>query len=508
MNKVKKVLRKYRRLILLIILTIIVIISITSVFKFIKSLTPKNDLPETSSSFFLENDKGYHSLFNKDGKQLTDYIYINANDFYNEVSKVKDKESKYGIINENGKYVVKLGTYANIYQYGSLFKVEEDSKYSLLNNKGKKVIKKTDFEVIPFTGINSFITISCDNEYSIYNYNGKKIYSFSISKDENTSGPTANELGHYGSVYYNGLTIIFNIVNGKILTKIEENNHYCLDSANDDESLITLSTCQLTQEEEQNIQYKIIKNNKIKDFKEDCDKITLNNDTLICTKDNIRHLLNDKLKKVEFDVGDTSYQSYKTYAIKKGNNIEFINNNKKVSTLNDAILADKGYTKDAIYLTYKDDKYTYYNNKGKPLFEKSYKKATSFDKFGLAKVSDDENNYYFINTSGKKSSPEFTTANINGNYYIYTHDNLYGVLSKEGKVLVENKYTTISISKINDHYYAIGNKNDSEFELIDLDTKKTILKTDAPMILYDSYITVSKDDKTTYYTYKGKEFNK
>lgn len=508
MSKIKGLLKKYRRLIILFLLLIIVIGIIIFAFSIVKNLTCDEKLPDTPSSFFLKNDEGYYSLFNEDGKKLTDYTYANVNDFYNEVAKVKDKDSKFGIINENGKFIASLGKYENIYQYGSLFKVEEDSKYSLLNNKGKKIIKKSDFNVETFTGIDSFIVVSYDKKYTIYNYNGKKIYSFNMADDKDVSNPSANELGKYGSVYYNGLTVIFNIANGEVLAKIKEDTQYCVNSTNEDESIITLNSCKSWYEEAEDVKYKVIMNNKLKEIKEDCDKVTLNNDVLICTINDIRYFLNKKLAKIDVNVGETTYKNYNNYAIKKENDIEFVKNGKVVNTLKDVILADKGYTSQGIYLVYEDSKYTYYDIKGKPLYKNSFKKATVFDKFGLAKVSDDEKTYYFIDTKGKKVSPDFTTANINGNYYTYSNNDLYGILSKEGKVLVESSYSSISIRGINNHYYAVGSKNDEEYELIDLDTKKTILKTNAPMILYDSYITVSKDDKITYYTYKGKEFSK
>lgn len=509
MKKLTKILNKYRKLIILFLLLMIILCLGLLTIGIFKRITPKKELPDVPSSFFLENDKGYYSLFNKKGKQLIDYSFIRVNEFYNEVSKVKDKDSKYGIVNEKGKYIVKPGKYENIYQYGSLFKVEEDSKYSLLNKDGKKIIKKTDFNVETFTGIDSFIVVSYADKYIIYNYNGKKIYSFKMSKDTNISNPSANELGKYGSVYYDGLTIIFNIASGKVMAKIDDDIGYCVNSTNEDESIISLKSCKSWYEETEDIKYKVIIKNKLKDIKEKCNKLTLNDDILICTQDNARYMLNKKLEKVDIKVNDITYYNYNTYAIKKDNNIQFIKNNKVKSTLKDAILADKGYTSQGIYLTYKDDKYTYYNIKGKVLFKKSYKNATAFDSNGLAIVSEDEDKYYFINTKGKKVSPDFTTANIDGNYYTYSKDDLYGILSKEGKILVENKYSSVSIRGINDHYYVVGNLNDKEYELIDLETKRIVLKTNEPMILHDSYIiTISKDNKTSYYTYKGKEFNK
>lgn len=507
MKKIKELLKKYRKLAIIVLLILIIACLSLIALKVFRGFRENAKMPELSSSFFLENDKGYYSLFNKDGKQLIDYSLINANDFYNEVSKVKDKDSKYGIINEKGKYIVKPGTYENIYQYGSLFKVEEGTKFSLLDKNGKTLIKEADFDVEAFTGIDSFVVVSYDSKYIIYNYEGKKIYSFTMSSDKSINTPSANELGKFGSVHYDGLTVVFNIASGNVLAKIKEDTGYCVNSTNEDESIITLKSCKSWYEEADEIKYKVIINEKLKDIKEPCNKITLTNDVLICTQDDVRYMLNKSLEKFNVNVGDTTYKDYKNFAIKKDDEIEFVKNGKVVNTLKDAILSDKGYTSQSIYLINKDNKYTYYDINGKVLFKNSYKKATAFDSNGLAKVSDDEKNYYFIDTKGKKVSPDFTTANINGNYYTYSKNDLYGILSKEGSVLVESKYTSVSIRGINDHYYVIGNINDQEYELTDLETKKVILKSDAPMILYDAYITVSKDDKISYYTYKGKEFN-
>ena len=500
--KIKELIKQYYRLILLILIGIAIIFVLGCIIN--RLMTPKESLPDVASSFFLSNDEGYYSLFNKDGKKVTDYEFINANDFYNGVAKVKNKDNKFGIINESGKYVVKLGTYSNIYQYGSLFKVEDDSKYSLITKKGKKLIKEQDFDIQTFTGVNTFISVLYDNSYIIYNYDGKKVYTFKKNGEET---PTSNELGKYGTVYYDNLTIVFNIATGKVISKIKDDKGYCINSVTEDNNTILLNSCSSWYEEDENQEYKLIKNNKLKDIKANCNKMSLSNDQLMCTIDDIRYLLNDKLESTGINSSDITYQNYKNYAIKKDNDIEFIKNGKKVGTLKDAVLADKGYSKDGIYLTYKDSVYTFYNLKGKALFKTSYNKATTFDKLGNAKVSEDGNKYYLINTSGKKVSPEFTSANINGDYYVYSIDNSFGVLDSDGKVLLESNYSSVIIQNKNDKTYAIVNNNDN-YELIDLSTKKTILNTKGTIVLYDSYILVGIDEEESYYTYKGTEFTK
>ena len=504
MKKIEELIKKYRSLLLVIVGIIVVICLFACLVNFVKEKgSSKKDL-EYQTSFFIKNKDDLYALFNNKGKKLTDFIYSSTESFYNGVARVKTKNGKYGVINEKGKYIIKINKYDSISQHGSLFKVnEEDERFSLLNNKGKKIISKKAFELQSFTNVDSFVVVLKDAKYTVMNYNGKKIYSFKVNtKDDESIIPTANEYGDYGSVYYDGLTIIFNVKAGKIISKIKEDTHYCVNNVSEDEEMISLNSCVAWYEATDDTKYKVIVNKKVKDLPEECNKVTLSNDTLTCATNEGTFLIDKKFKVTETNLVNITYKNNENYAIKKDNGVEFVRNGKATSKLKDTILSDTGYSKEGIYLVYKDNKYSYYNEKGKKIFKKDYVSAIAFDTNSLARVSEDGENYYFINTKGKKVSDYFDLSYLAKDYYIITIEDQKGIMDKNGKMLVNAEYLDADIKTYNDETYAYLKKDDS-YIVVNLKNKKKVLEVSDQPIFYENYIKVVGAKKINYYTYAG-----
>ena len=89
-------------------------------------------------------------------------------------------------------------------------------------------------------------------------------------------------------------------------------------------------------------------------------------------------------------------------------------------------------------------------------------------------------------------------------YYIVEKDGKTGVMDKKGKILIETIYEDIDI-KINNEKYYVYTRNEDEHKLFSIDSKKELMKFDTIPSFYEHYITIEKDDKTTYYTYSGKK---
>lgn len=500
---IKNILKNKKSIVNFFISFLTIIILLLVIVNVVKNKNLEKQEPEVTTSFFIKNSDNLYAMFNEKGKKLTDFIYSSVDTIFNGSVRVKTKDGKYGILNEKGKYLVKLEKYDTIYQYGGLFKVKKDDTNKLVNKKNKKVIKENDFEVETITNVDDFVIVVEKEEYVVMNYNGKKIVSFKINKD-NTDLPTASEIDDYASVYYDGLTYVFNVKTGKILKKIKDDVHYCINSVSEDEKMLSLNSCVSWYETLDDVKYKLLINKKVKDLPEDCNKITIKDKVLSCTTDEGTYLLDNKYKLTDIVVSDISYKDSKNYARKKDTDVEFIKNGKVVKTLKNAILSDKGYTKDGIYLVYQDNKYTYYDIKGKKLFKKDFVMATSFDEMGLARVSDDEENYYFINIKGKKVGEDFELSYLSKEHYIVTKDDKKGIMNPKGKMLIDFTYDDIEIKTYNDEYYAEVKKGD-EYKVICLKDKKEVLKTSVQPIFYDHYIKVVEEDKTTYYTYTGKK---
>lgn len=506
MKNINKFINKNRTTILRIIAVLILVIILLFAVKFISMATqPKKD-PTVSTAFFIKNKDDNYALFNEKGKKLTDFIFTSVENIYNGVAKVTDKDGKSAIINEKGKYVAKPGKYNSITQNGGLFKVEEkDNVYSLLSSSGKKIIKSTKFDLKTNSYLYAATIVLIKDKYAVYTYNGKKVYTFKVNKDkEEQIAPTSSNYLDYVSVYYDGLTVIFNARTGKIISKIKDDEQYCVSSANESGSIIALNSCVAWYEASENVKFKVIIDGKVKDKNEECDSLYLLNDKLICTKNEVSHLLDTKLNILDADLTKMTYKNTKSYAVTVGNDVQILKNNKPILKIENAILADKGYSKEGIYLVYKDNEYTFYNESGKELFGKKYKSALTFDSNALALVSEDDENYYFINTKGKKISDYINTSYQMDDYYIVEKDGKTGVMDKKGKILIETIYEDIDI-KINNEKYYVYTRNEDEHKLFSIDSKKELIKFDTIPSFYEHYITIEKDDKITYYTYSGKK---
>lgn len=508
MNKLNKFINKHRTIILRVIAILILLILILFVIKFISMGSKKDYDPEVSTSFFIQNNDGKYAMFNEKGKKLTDFIYESVEELYNGVAKVKDTDGKVAIINEKGKYVVKPGKYNSIIQNGGIFRVEEkENTYSILKSNGKKLIKSDNAEIKSNSYLYNATIVLNKDKYIIYTYNGKKVYTFKANKKENEEeniAPTSSNYKEFVSVFYDGLTVIFNASTGKIIAKIKDAEQYCINNASEDGKTIGLNTCVTWYENSENVKFKVIIDGKVKDKDGECDAISLYDENIICTKNETNHLMDKKLKILDTDLSQMSYKDTKNYAVKVGNNVQILKNGKTVKTIENAILSDKGYTKYGIYLIYKDKEYTFYNTKGKELFGKKFNKAITFDSNGLARVSEDGENYYFIDTNGKRVGDYLDTSYQNKDYYIITKDNKKGVMNKKGKILVDVINENVEIKSNGDKNYAFVKKDD-KYKLISLDTKKEIISFNTTPAFLDHYIKLTEDDKTTYYTYSGKK---
>lgn len=500
--KINKIYKKYHRLIILGFILLLIAILITSIMTSINSKKKLSADPLNSNVFFLQNKENRYALFNENGKQLTKFIYTSVGNFHNNAVKVRDEAGKMGILNSKGKYISKLGKYETIISYNGLFKVSaNDDLYNLINVNNKKIISSKVFDVILPASVDLFIITTEEKGYGVYNYLGEKIYFFKTKIDENIPVPTANQLGNYGSVYFNGETIIFNAKTTKIINKIKDNTHYCLSNISSNEDTMILNSCTNWQEID-NTTYKLLVNGKEKKL-DSCDSLSLDNDNLVCSTKNSNHLLNSKYKPIDDELEDMSFQNFKNYAVQKDKNIEFIKNGKVVSKLDGATLADKGYTKKNIYLVYKNGEYQYYDINGKSLFAKTFKRAYAFDSNDLAKVSDGDD-YYFINTKGKKVSDFFASSYQSGVYYIVSTDNQKGLIDSKGATILKPQYQNLTIHTHDEEDYAYI-KNDNKFEVINLHTNKTILSLDKEIIFNDHYLKVTNASNITYYTYTGKK---
>lgn len=477
---------------------------------------------EATTSFFLENPDSKYALFNEEGKQLTEFIYTSVGSFVNGTAVVKQEE-KEGIIDCNGKLVVPLGKYKYISSKGGVYQVNEETKDSfkkyLINSQGKILYDLENVDIDSYIGINTFLILEFEeeNKYAVINYQGKQLVSFPKVEDDDVESPSVNEENGFISVFYNKKNWIFDVMRGTQVTSFDSDLHYCVNRVSDDKNIITLNSCVSWGQSQNKVYYKFIKDGKLYDKTDECDKVWQDNGNLVCSKDYKEFLLDSKLK-VGLNKSGLSYVNSDTYAENTSTpvyGVNFYQNGKLVKNVSCRDLKEQTYNKEGIYIlsthynrqcNTESGMYDYYKENGEKLIEKTFARAENFDSNGLAKVSEDKKNYYLINKSGKQVSGSYDNIVLFSDYYVTTKSTLKGLLNTSGKEIVSNKYKEITI---------YGNKKsalliteDSKYIVYDLEKEKETLNLIVAPNMNESwhYIKTTSNGKTQYYTYSGKLF--
>lgn len=508
--------KKNNKIILIIIPIVIIAIVLLLVSK--KGKTTKTiDEVGYSPAFFLGNSENKYAVFNDDGKRLTDFVFEGASDFINGAAIVK-KDNTYGLVNTNGKMTADFGKYSNISKAAGMFKVRtEEFKYYLINGNGEMLYDLENKNLTTFIAEDSYSILE-DNDsktYKILNYEGKEIVSFPINESEEKD-PASNVKDGYVSVFYNKKNYILDSISKKQIVSFDSDSHYCINDVKEDGKIITLNSCVGMFEKQDKTYYKFIKDGKLYDLTDKCEKVYYADNNLVCSNGYQKNILNSK-NELGLDINGKAYTDSNNYAMLKNgsfNGVDFYNNGEVVKNVTCRNLKETGHI-DGLYIlgTYfsrpcgtESGTYEYYNTKGENAFDKSFKFAEKFNENGLAKVSEDKQNYYLINKDGKKVTDDYSNITLNNEVYIVTKDNLKGLVDETGKELVKCEYTTINIMKKQNKKYAVLTSTDSKYTVYDIEAKKEILKSDTVPSLDVHYLTITKDGLRQYYTYNGKMF--
>lgn len=522
----KKGNKNIKKVVLIVIVLLVVGGIVFAGYKFfLKDKTSNEDFDiKATTSFFLQNADSKYALFNEDGKQLTEFVYTYAGSFVNGTTKVKVDDQE-GIINTSGKMIVPLGKYKYITQEGGLYSVSEDTEESynkyLIDGNGKKLYDLDDVDVDSFIGVDTFLILDFDKEdkYTVINYKGKELVSFPKVDDDEVKDPSTNEEDEHISIFYNNKNWIFNVNTGKQLASFDSELHYCVNSVSDDENIITLNSCVSWFQSQDKTYYKFIKDGKLYDKTNECDKVTLNSGNLFCHKEYDEYLLDSNL-----NVGIKTYgkaysntkDSYVMESATEDYTVEFYQKGKIAKSVSCRDLKETGYTKSDIYILNthfnkacgtESGTYEYYKANGEKLVEKSFSSAESFDSNDLAKVSEDKKNYYMIDKTGKQVGKTYSNISLYAGFYIITNNDLKGVMNKEGKEIIPASYSRVDISTHKERAFASLKTAENKYIVYDLNKNKELFSVDTtPAMNYEHYITTTSNGKTQYYTFGGKMF--
>lgn len=505
---------------LIFILLIIVVLVDIGVFLYLKKNKERsNDFNiNYSTSFFIRDSNNKYALFNDDGKKLTDFIFTSVSDFVNGTSLVK-KDNAYGIVDSNGKMTVNFEKYDYITPAVGMYKVRgEDYHYYLINGLGKVLYDMENMSLYTSISADTYSVLEDEKSktYKVLNYEGKVMSTIPIDNNVEDS-PSTNEEDGYISVFYNKKNYILNSITGKEITSFNSDLHYCINNVEEGGKIITLNSCESWLQNQEKTYYKFIKDGKLYDLTDKCEKVYYSEGNFLCYKDYKTYLLDSNLN-VGIGTSDKAYLDNNNYATTKDGSfggIDFYNNGSIVKNVECRRLKETGYMKNGLYIlsTYysitcgtESGTYEYYTSSRENAFGKSFQKAENFDENGLAKVSEDKEKYYLIDSTGKKVSNDYSSISIYSGYYIVTKDNLKGIIDKNVNVIVDCLYSNIEITEKQNKKYAKLTTPDSKYVIYDISKNSELMTLDNSPALFTHYINVTKDGNKQYYTYNGKMF--
>lgn len=480
----------------------------------------EESITKTNSFFIYDGSKKSYALFDIDGNQLTDFIFTSHDDFANGATAVRNQDEQKGIIGTDGKMIVDFGTCKYLFQEGSLYScTNEDGNDLLLDAKGKTILEAEYLDVDSPVGeyLITFVAQYDEEEengtITIYDYRGNAMTSFPASASK-TKLPVSSSEGKYATVFYDGNNYVFDVSKSKLLFSFTNADAACINSINEtNSSEFTMRSCSGMESDSSHVKLWFIRGDKtvLEKISDSYGELRFDNGTLIFKDDNSEHILDSDGKEVT-KIAYTQYKDSKN----------FITGSKDDSRSADLYI--DGEKKQKVKCTVPTNTTVYHGiymlsycdgfDKGEKIFMKydgtvinkaSYKTVDPFDKNGYAKVSEDGEEYYLIDTNGETVSDK----------YAYS---IYNVPATKDVYLAENKDGTKSIFRIKDDVITTSDdivassivtsrpnicfafQKDNKYTLYNLTTNTELTTIDAKPYFYELYLTTTKDGKTQYYS--------
>ncbi len=513
-----------------LLISILIILTLVILGILLINGSNNNDIDTNiDTAFFIKGDNSEHALFNINGERLTDFIYKKVWDFYQGSALVLDNNNKYGIISTTGEILVDFENYDTVEDSDSFFTAKKSNQQYILNRQGKVVLdlKNKSMDDVNISG--SHIILDLGKQVQIINNDGKVILGIS-KKSSNEKVETKVYEYKDGDIEFSYLTIFYNNKNYVLIDKNQntklignfDGKEYCIKVSTDDGNKVIMAEC-----ENATSNFKGIYNNKIYNVDENCIAFSkINHNDLTCIgNDGHEYLLNDNYN-IGMDLSKSVYKNKNAYAVRNEKGGVDFHYNGKVKTVNDISLLFPREIRvnsyDDVYKSFEQDlennykisiidkenntnKMVLYNLKGERL-----KSLYSNDKNGNYIVV--ENNlYYLYNEENQKITDGYYTILFESSFYKATKrtnglNYKYGVLDKDGKLIVPCEYSSINISKksniniatlINEDIITLYNLNENK-KIITIDIKDYI----SFDIANDKYISLTDNNrKTKYYSY-------
>ncbi len=481
-----------------------------------------NDTVKDSNAFFLKQSDGMYALYNTSGKKVSKKTYKSAGDIIMGSTMVSDQGKNYGIVDSDGKVLVKLGKYIDISRIGALYKATDaDENTYLLNALGKKIIKLTDKISVNNPDDTTLVVYKDQKAIKLLNELGESISTYKIKKNVNDIVVKADGANQLIMAFYNKKETIFKMKNNSQVTTFKADKPYYITAVNADAEQIILSDNEngSVENPKDKISFKFIEKgdvafstgNKYKSLKFDGGNIVAEDELLV-------NILLDTDGKALLDTSQKEYfdeDTYVTYSKKDATTVEFIDDGNMVKKLDClGIPASVSTATDGIFILNSIDSAKcgtkagvsyFYTKDGKKLSDKAFKKINYFDSNKLAIVSEDGSNYYLINQKGKIISAEFTSiTKISDDYYVGKEGNILSAFDKSGKVFMTGEYSFIAYVEANGQSYLYAGKSNGAADLYSAKASKIIVTNKKDIKVTSRYI-MAEGTPNRYFTLNGEE---
>ena len=194
-------------------------------FLLLKS-TPAPDDPKAklsySSSFFIY-DNSHYTLWNADGKRLTEDTYEAKSDFIAGYAYVK-KDGQAGIIRDDGTMTVPFGKYGQIEARGGLFLAQDGNtkQYHVLTGTGKDLMMGDNLTIDSSGSTSAFAVVKSTGVYDLFTYSGAHLGTFLANDGDDA--PELSTHSDFGLFYFNNLNLVFDVRTSQVLASIDGSN--------------------------------------------------------------------------------------------------------------------------------------------------------------------------------------------------------------------------------------------------------------------------------------------
>lgn len=419
------------------------------------------------STFMIKMEKDNYSLYNQNGKKLTNDTYKTYKENSNRGYLVSDKDDKYGYLNYEGEEIVKVGEYDQLVPADYMVIAKEYSKDDkkkttakpkcVINSEGKVIFTADKDSILKDSGLP---IIYKENVWKVLYLDGDDLYKGS---DEVLYALHDSLYRVYIVAFKDKLVIYYEIDDEMKKKEIEATGEYSISDINDKgcllqdkkkNSIILIDLDTMTSQVYQNIKAEKL-------YYDESDNIVIQNGSQIS-------LLARGIK--EPIVMNGYYKDVKNY-IYRGNNIYgphiLYMDGKLKGNLKDCQVYPAAMKFDGKYFPVyvKNKGYQYYDLQGKHPFIATFYEAEAFDKNERAIVKDKSNSTFLIDESGSQvtSKKYYDIKYIGSSYYaVYNKSGKFGIINEKGSEILPIEYTSLSSQSVfmyNGSEYLMAEKN-------------------------------------------------